>query len=293
MTEFESKIAKGIKPTDEDWNRYLMEVHRQAPSMTPAIFAPYKTSEGLNSYEILAAALEGLTQRAAAVLDLACGDGYLIPLLLKTLGPSATVTGVDMSDGELQVARAKFAHNPQVKLHQARAQELPLPNSSVDAIVSHMAFMLMLPVEPVVAEIHRVLKSGGSFSAVISNRRGNVGFFDEALTLAAPYVERCYPGRKEARTGDVRVQNEAGLKELFSPKTGFDGSLDLFDFSLLIKTGPQGVWSIVSDMYIISTLPLEEKAQLEKDIKSFTAEKLGHGAVEFEFPMRMFSVRKA
>jgi ubiquinone/menaquinone biosynthesis C-methylase UbiE len=258
--------------------------------MTTAAFAQYRSSSGLNSYELLAGKL---SQRAGTVLDLACGDGFLIPLLFRK--GADLVIGVDMSDGELTIAREKFVANPQVRLHQGKAQSLPLKDNSVDAIVSHMAFMLMLPVEPVVQEILRVLKSGGQFSAVIGNIGANAeGFLGEIQKVTSKYIARRYPKLREtARAGDLRVKSEAGLKELFSVQKGFRGTLDIFDFSLLVQTDPQGTWDFMKDMYFVSMLPQEDRAEAAAELKEFvSANAQSDGNVEFEFPMRLFTVYK-
>ncbi|MBI3543204.1 MAG: methyltransferase domain-containing protein, partial [Deltaproteobacteria bacterium] len=145
MSKFSEKILRGEVPADHEWAEHLIEAHKEAPSMTPNAFAPYRTAEGITSYELLARTLDGLAARPdATVLDLACGDGYLVPFILEHAGPRASVVGVDMSEGELAVARATRAREG-VRFVNGRAQELPLADASIDAAVCHMAFMLMLP----------------------------------------------------------------------------------------------------------------------------------------------------
>jgi ubiquinone/menaquinone biosynthesis C-methylase UbiE len=48
-----------------------------------------------------------------------------------------------------------------VRLHVGLAQALPVTAESVDVVLCHAALMLMVPVAPVVAELARVLRSGG------------------------------------------------------------------------------------------------------------------------------------
>ncbi len=161
MTRFFEKLRQGETPSAEDWNEHLREAHRLAPSMTPKAFAALSTADGKNSYEILAETLSPRLPSRAQIVDLACGDGYLTPFLLRRLGADGRVLGVDISEGELNVAR-QVCTDPRVSFELAPAEKLPLRDASVDQIVCHMAFMLMLPVEPVVAEIARVLKHGAN-----------------------------------------------------------------------------------------------------------------------------------
>ncbi len=293
MSKFAEKIKTGQPVSDEEWNQYLIEAHRLAPSMTPAAFAAYQTDKGQTSYELLSKSIEGLRNTPSTVLDLACGDGHLFPYLLRTLGSTGTVVGVDMSEGELSIARKSFEQDKRIKLQRASAQSMPLSNNSIDAIVCHMAFMLMLPLDPVLAEISRVLKGGGMFSAVIGNARGKGGLFGEIQRITSHFIGNLYPKLQEVRSGDPRVQSEAGLQELFSSNRGFQQPIEIKDFSLLIKTVPQGVWDLMKDMYFVSMLPKSEKDQLEIELKDFSASKKGpDGTVSFEFQMRMFTVRK-
>jgi ubiquinone/menaquinone biosynthesis C-methylase UbiE len=261
--------------------------------MTPAAFALYKTSSGLSSYELLANKIVQAFPRPNTILDLACGDGYLIQYLLPKLNRPGNIMGVDMSEGELQLARKNYEQDPRVQFHLAKAQTLPLSDSSMDSIACHMAFMLMLPLDPVVSEIHRVLKSGGSFSAVIGDARGRPGLFSEIQKLTSQFIDACYPGFRDARSGDARVESETGIRELFSLTGGFEDAIDIFDFSLIIKTGPQGVWNLMKNMYFVTMLSQAEKRKLEKALKNFTllqadAEK----TVNFDFHMRMITVKK-
>lgn len=290
MSEFDRKILSHVTPTEEDWNDHLTQAHRTAPSMTPAAYASYKTLEGMTSYEVLARSLEG--RNASAVLDLACGDGYLIQFLLPRIQNSGTVIGVDMSDGELSVARRRYQDNSRVKLFEAKAQSLPLENHSLDAIVCHMAFMLMLPVGPVIQEIHRVLKSGGLFSALIVNSVSREGFYGDLRSKLSQFLNSRYAKVGEAPTGDPRVLSEAGLQNLFSPAQGFH-KIEVKDFPIIIHTDPQGVWDFMKDTYFVSMLPANEKQLLEQELKEFTATRAGaDGLIQFDYEMRMFTVLK-
>lgn len=288
MSEFATKIMKGQIPSDQDWNQYLIQAHKIAPSMTPIAFAPYKTSNDLTSYQILAHSIECLKGRDAKILDLACGDGYLFQFLLPILGPKGTIIGVDMSEAELDVARENFGKKPQIQLFNGTSQSIPVTSNTLDAIVCHMAFMLMLPLDPAIEEIHRCLKSGGIFSAVIGNSRGKLGFFSDVQKVMFKFLSQRYPKISEARSGDPRVQSESGIRELFSK--GFDSNIEFFDFSLIIQIEPNIVWNLIKDMYFVSMLPDSEKKELEAELKDFTASYNQDSS--FEFQMRMFTLKK-
>lgn len=289
MSDFREKILRGEKPTDEDWNKYLKEAHLLTPSMTSSAFASHPTTEGPTSYEILANTVRSNVQ---TVLDLACGDGYLIQHLLKRINSAGSAIGVDMSEGELEVARQHYGQHPQVKFYQSHAQELPLQEGTVDCIVCHMAFMLMLPLDPVVGEIQRVLKQKGVFSAVIGNPGVESGVYKEIRKISSSFIQKNY-STKGVRTGDGRVQSLEGLSELFNKNTGFAEPIEIRDFAVKVKTNSQGVWNFMKDMYFISMLSAIEKEELEILIREYADNHLDQEKqLEFEFPMRLFTVEK-
>lgn len=108
--------------------------------------------------EVLAAC--GLPAPEAAV-DVGCGTGYLLPMLAAR---SARVHGVEPHPGlagraRERVGRARLTHR--VSVHTALAQQLPLPEASVDLLFSHWAYFFGPGCEPGLAEADRVLRPGG------------------------------------------------------------------------------------------------------------------------------------
>lgn len=91
----------------------------------------------------------------ATVLDAGCGPGNLAAAVAK-LG--ASVVGVDVSDG--MVALAKRRH-PDIDFRQADAEYLPFSDGTFDAVVSNLLVPHLPNPEAGVAELVRVLKSGG------------------------------------------------------------------------------------------------------------------------------------
>ena len=98
------------------------------------------------------------------VLDVGCGGGHLLGLL-DTASNSSTLIGVDLSHGELNVARRTLPSR--VLLLRERAQQMSLASGSIDIAVSHMALMLMDDIENVLSEIHRVLVPDGKLAGIV------------------------------------------------------------------------------------------------------------------------------
>lgn len=92
------------------------------------------------------------------VLDVGCGTGVLTRELVKYTSDSGSVTGLDLSESMLSVARGRC---PGATFRQGNVAKLPFADQSFDAVLS--SFMLMFVPEPAQAvnEIRRVLRPGG------------------------------------------------------------------------------------------------------------------------------------
>jgi SAM-dependent methyltransferase len=136
--------------------RFLADFHaRHAGATSVALGNIPVTCEGrpfASSYDALAARVPA---DASSLLDLACGDGYLLERIAALL-PGARLTGIDMSAAELAAAGSRL--QGRAALHEGRAQELPFADASFDAVTCHMAMMLMDDAPAVLAEVRRVLR---------------------------------------------------------------------------------------------------------------------------------------
>lgn len=92
---------------------------------------------------------------AGAVLDVGCGTGRNMPLY----GPGVRVVGIDVSAAALQRARRRRADVPLV---QGDAQALPFRTGAFDTVVSGLVFCSVPDPMRGLAEVKRVLRSGGT-----------------------------------------------------------------------------------------------------------------------------------
>jgi len=97
------------------------------------------------------------------VVDLGCGGGLDVLLAAKKVGPRGKAIGIDMTDEMLDLARrnAKQSGAANVEFHRATIDKLPLPDASVDCVISNCVINLAPDKPAVFREIVRVLKSGG------------------------------------------------------------------------------------------------------------------------------------
>lgn len=100
--------------------------------------------------------------REASILDLGCGTGNLIHLLLEKY-PDCRISGVDPSSGMREVTAERFSDYPNVTIEAGDALAIPFPDQSFDYTVSNLALHHVLPDsrEGCAREIARVVKTGG------------------------------------------------------------------------------------------------------------------------------------
>ena len=97
------------------------------------------------------------------VLDLGSGGGIDVLLSARRVGPSGFAYGVDMTEEMLELARANAARAGavNVEFRKGQIEDLPLPDASVDVVISNCVINLSVDKPAVLAEMYRVLIPGG------------------------------------------------------------------------------------------------------------------------------------
>jgi ubiquinone/menaquinone biosynthesis C-methylase UbiE len=112
--------------------------------------------------QIIPLALEELVGRQT-VLDVGCGDGQIARALARQ---GSTVLGIDPTQRHVDVATERGG-GPTYLL--GSASELPVPDQSQDAVVACLVFEHIDDMDSAVAEVSRVLKTGGQFSFFLNH----------------------------------------------------------------------------------------------------------------------------
>jgi ubiquinone/menaquinone biosynthesis C-methylase UbiE len=130
-------------------------------------------------------------------IDVGCGTGRALPALREAVGPSGTVLGLDLTEEMLDAARA-LGRAKHAGLVVADACRPPLTSATVDLVFAAGLIGHVPEVDPVLLELGRVTRSGGSLvlfhpsgRAALAARHGRDLRPDEALA-EAPRVPGAY-----------------------------------------------------------------------------------------------------
>ncbi len=202
----------------------LLEFHAAHPGITESTIGTCVTGSGHTGYDILADQLE---PDHRVVADLGAGNGPLLERLAR-LPHLTRIVGVDACAEELGRVRTRDAR-------VERRADLP---SGLDAVLSHHAFYLFQPPEPVIEDLARALRPGGLFAWVsTSGRTGEHPIYVELLTRMAERVRGAVP--HFSGWGDRRQWTRTGRDTLFAGAAW--APLVEKDFVLILREPPEQI----------------------------------------------------
>lgn len=151
-------VAKSKLSSDHEGVKAVAEAFGYSPEELTSI--PAEANMGLSCGNPTATAN---LRAGEVVVDLGSGGGLDVFLSSKQVGPTGKVIGIDMTPSMIERAKANAEKGgyDNVEFHLAQIDNLPLPDASVDCVISNCVINLAPDKPAVFREIARVLKSGG------------------------------------------------------------------------------------------------------------------------------------
>ena len=167
-------------------------------------------------------------QPGEVVLDLGSGGGIDVLLSARRVAPSGKAYGLDMTDDMLALAREnqQKAGIENVEFLKGEIEHIPLPDNSVDVIISNCVINLSADKDRVLAEAFRVLKPGGRFAVSDVVVRGEV---PAAIRRSVELWIGCVAGALEENEYREKLA-KAGFEEIDLEPTRVYRAEDARDF---------------------------------------------------------------
>jgi arsenite methyltransferase len=166
------------------------------------------------------------------VLDLGSGGGIDVLLSARRVGPTGKAYGLDMTDEMLALAREnqRKVGADNVEFLKGQIEDIPLPDNSVDVIISNCVINLSADKDRVLREAFRVLRPGGRFAVsdvvtrgdIPSNLRENallwIGCIAGALDESDYRAKLAAAGFDQIEIEPTRVYNVEDAREFLTEK---------------------------------------------------------------------------
>jgi len=287
------KVNSGIYPSNNDLLEHLDIIHKNYAGFTEKVATSCRDSDGNNSYELLLNIVDKDKHKNSDVLDIACGSGVLLKLLsIKNFTLHSQLTGIDISDSELQLAHKKLS-NLDINLFKDKAQNLDfIENNSQDLIFCHWALTLMNPIIPVLKNIKRLLKNEGIFSAIIDGDLNTAPGYSEVHDIIYKHTQKEYSMYGLIEIGDSRVRSAKSLNQLIK-KIFTDAEITISSNILSMKETPIILAKEVSKFFYASlVLPTNARKKLISDLEDYFFSKSIEGLSVFNLPVNQLIIKQ-
>ncbi len=265
------------RAADASWEAYLAAFHRGTPRASTLGHELFADQRGKTSYARFVGILEKFPDPTKiAVLDLGCGDGRLVDHIRLLTGDAARIDAIDLVPQEIERAKA---WGRRAEFVAGRAQQLPYEAQIFDAVLSHFAFSYMRPIEPVVAEIERVLRPQGLF-ATAQLQRGSAR--EDLAAILHIFHEELALSRAQPRSplGDDPRLTPAGIAALFAA-AGSARVMRHEAVPFMATVDADGAWLYLTTMYLFDELDPDARERLRERVSRLAQGKGGRLRLQF------------
>ncbi len=194
------------------------------------------------------------------VLDLGSGGGIDVLLSARRVGPTGKAYGLDMTDEMLALARENQQKSglTNAEFLKGEIEHIPLPDNSVDVIISNCVINLSADKDRVFAEAFRVLKPGGRFAVSDVVMRG--GDVPDAIRRSMELWIGCVAGALEENTYRSKMTS-AGFERIDVEPTRVYRAADALQFLTGAGLSEQGLAEQVDGRFMSAFIRAQKPVQ--------------------------------
>jgi ubiquinone/menaquinone biosynthesis C-methylase UbiE len=223
------------------------------------------------------------------VLDVACGTGVLACAAAERVGPGGAVTGLDLNDEMLAIARGKSAR---IEWKNGRAESLPFADASFDRVASQFGLMFFEDRAAGLGEMMRVLRPGGRMAVAVCDALDH----SPGYAVLAELLQRLFgatvgdafraPFALGERKHLLLLCESAGIRDAQVARA--NGTVRFKSTEQLVATERACVWTLGGLLDNLQFDQLLEEA--EESLQPFVT---ADGTVAFEMPTLVITAYKA
>jgi SAM-dependent methyltransferase len=169
-------LPLGTRQVGDDVVFFNFGYEENPPMALPLAASDEPNRYGIQLYHVTASQVDLTGKR---VLEVSCGAGGGASYIVRNLGP-ASYTGLDLNPASIEKCRERH-QLPGLDFVQGNAEDLPFPDQSFDAVINVEASHQYPHFPRFLAEVARVLRSGGNFLYTDSRRAPVIAEWEAAL----------------------------------------------------------------------------------------------------------------
>jgi ubiquinone/menaquinone biosynthesis C-methylase UbiE len=224
------------------------------------------------------------------VLDVACGTGTVARLAAEQVGPTGSVTGIDLNPGMLAVARSVTPPEMAIEWHQTSAESIPLPDEVFDVVLCQLGLQFIQNRLAALQEMRRLLVSSGRLIINV------VGPRPELFTIMADALARHVNPQASAFVNQVFSLHDAGELQDLIVRAGFREQAVRSEIRTLRLPAPEEfLWQYLHSTPLIDPVAQakdENRAALERDVVTTWQDFVENGALTLRVRVLVATARR-
>jgi ubiquinone/menaquinone biosynthesis C-methylase UbiE len=219
------------------------------------------------------------------VLDIACGTGILARHAEAMVGPNGSVTGVDINEGMLAVARKM---NPNITWELGAAESLPYDPKSFDRVVSQFGLMFFSDPVQAISEMVRVVRPGGKIGvAVWASLEDTPGY----AAIAKLLKELFGPEVAKSMEAPYSLGDIQQLRTLFQTGGANEVTIETVPGKARFDSVESWIYTDIRGWTLAEVIDDEGYERLKREApKKLSQFVLADGSVEFDAPAHIVTV---